>query len=295
MAWLILGARGQLGRSLAQALIERNIDFVAWNSEDLDIRSTGDCDLQIGELAPDVVINAAAWTDVDGAEANPQGAFAVNAIGAINLANISRKISAIFVQVSTDYVFSGNAEAPWREDALMEPLSVYGATKAAGEAGVLTTYAERSYISRTAWLYSAWGKNFARTMTRLALANEEEVSVVNDQFGQPTFAFDLANQIVDSIIAELPFGIYHATNSGQASWFDFAQEIFSHCKSSPTRVIPVDSAKFVRPAPRPKYSVLGHDAWNQAGPKQLHVPEMPNWRISLASAMPDIIYSIDRE
>ena len=274
---------------------ERNFEFVAWNSRELDIRSAADCDLRIANLKPDIVINAAAWTDVDGAESNCQDAHAVNAEGAVNLASAASSINAIFAQVSTDYVFSGEAKRPWPENAKRDPISAYGATKAAGEEGVLSIYESRSYIFRTAWLYSVWGKNFAKTMARLALNGDGEVAVVKDQFGQPTFAHDLANQIADSLTARLPFGIYHATNAGQASWFEFAQEIFSLCNSSIDRVKPIGSDQFVRPARRPTYSVLAHDAWNHIGERGRKVPAMRDWRESLASAMPSIISAIREE
>ena len=295
MTWLVLGANGQLGRSLAEILKARGIDHVLWSSKELDIRSSQNCNIQIPQLSPNVVINAAAWTDVDGAEENQEGAYAVNAFGAINLAKASKAINAIFAQVSTDYVFSGNTEEPWSENSPLDPISVYGASKAAGEVGVLLNYPEKSYIFRTAWLYSPWGKNFAKTMAKKALNGQDEVTVVNDQFGQPTNAHDLANQIVDTIIEELPFGIYHATNSGQASWFDFAQEVFLICGTSVSRVIPVSSANFVRTARRPKYSVLSHDAWGKRGISGKDIPAMPDWRISLKTAMPAIISGISKE
>ena len=288
MTWLVLGGNGQLSKALSLVLSERGIDSRALGSDELDIRSELKCSSYIGELKPSVVINAAAWTDVDGAESDPDGAHAVNAMGALNLAVGARAVGAVFVQVSTDYVFSGVSSRPWQEDDLRAPVSVYGTTKAAGEVAVLGAYAERSYIFRTAWLYSPWGKNFAKTMTRLALSGDGEVRVVNDQVGQPTSALDLANQIVDSVIAKVPFGIYHATNSGQGSWFDFAREVFELCGASVSRVVPVSSSEFVRPAKRPAYSVLGHDGWKEIAP-------MRDWRIALREAMSAIVASVKSE
>ena len=199
--------------------------------------------------------------------------------------------------VSTDYVFSGISDRPWREDDLRAPVSLYGTTKAAGEVALLSEYSEGSYIFRTAWLYSEWGKNFAKTMVRLALNGDGEVKVVDDQVGQPTLAMDLANQIVDSVIAKLPFGIYHATNSGQGSWFDFAQEIFNLCgdRVLADRVVRTDSSAYVRPAKRPAYSVLGHDAWKNVGVNGVAVPEMRDWRLALQEAMPAIISAVKAE
>jgi dTDP-4-dehydrorhamnose reductase len=282
MTWLVVGGNGQLGKALSVVLGERGMDFRAWGSEDLDIRSAIKCADLIGALKPSVIINAAAWTDVDGAEGDPEGAHAVNAVGALNLAVTAKAVGAVFVQVSTDYVFSGESDRPWREDDSREPVSVYGKTKADGEVAVLGEYAERSYIFRTAWLYSQWGKNFANTMTRLALSGDGEVRVVDDQVGQPTSAMDLALQIVDVVVAGAPFGIYHATNSGQGSWCDFAREVFELSGVSASRVVPISSSEFVRPAKRPAYSVLGHDGWKEIAP-------MRDWRVALIDAMPAIV------
>ena len=295
MTWLIFGINGQLGSSLTVALEERGIEFIGSSSNEVDIRSIADINRLLSSKVPSVVINAAAWTDVDRAETNSEVAFAVNASGAINLAEASKTIGATFVQISTDYVFSGNSSSPWLETAQRAPISVYGASKARAEEAIELIYPDQSYIFRTAWLYSAWGKNFVRTMTRLALKNEDAVSVVDDQIGQPTFAMDLANQIIDSVLARLPFGIYHATNSGNASWFEFAQEVFRLTGASVDRVKPIPSTSFIRPARRPTYSVLGHDAWSAPGIEGTRIPEMRNWRIALAAAMPSIISSIYAE
>ncbi len=295
MAWLVLGGNGQLGKALSVILGERGVDFRAWGSADLDICSANRTTELISALKPSVVINAAAWTDVDAAELDPQGAHAVNEKGAFNLATAAKTAGAIFAHVSTDYVFSGVSTRPWLENDLRAPLSVYGTSKAAGEVKVLHEYGEGSYIFRTAWLYSEWGKNFAKTMTRLALTADGEVKVVDNQVGQPTSALDLAEQIVSSIEAQLPFGIYHASNSGQASWFDFAQEIFSLCEVAVERVVRTDSSVFVRPANRPGYSVLGHDAWGAVGTNGGSVGVMRDWKIALREAMPAIIHAVKAE
>jgi dTDP-4-dehydrorhamnose reductase len=290
MTWLITGGSGQLGKALSLVLNERKIDFVAWGSKEIDIRSVGKTLDLVGALKPSVVVNAAAWTDVDAAESNVDAAHAVNAEGVRNLVLAAKKVDAVFVQVSTDYVFSGIGSSPWKEHDVREPTSIYGKTKLAGENEVFTSYSERSFIFRTAWLYSRWGNNFAKTMTKLAIESKNDVRVVNDQVGQPTFAIDLANQIVDSVVQKTPFGTYHSTNSHQASWFEFAQEIFKLVDADASRVIPVAASEFSRPAKRPAYSVLGHDAW-----KATTVPAMRNWRIALAEAMPAIIAAVKAE
>jgi len=297
MSWLVVGANGQLGRTLSTVLSKCRIEFSALDSKQLNITSSDEVTRVVNELKPSVIVNAAAWTDVDGAESDPDRVHAVNAEGPLHLASAAKAVGAVFAHVSTDYVFSGVSDRPWQENDLRAPISVYGTTKSAGEVAVLSEYSAGSHIFRTAWLYSEWGKNFAKTMVRLALNGDGEVKVVDDQVGQPTSAMDLANQIVDSIVAKIPFGIYHATNSGQGSWFDFASEIFALCGDgvSADRVVRTGSSEYVRPAKRPAYSVLGHDAWNNIGESGQSVPEMRDWRFALREAMPAIISAVKSE
>ena len=290
MTWLITGASGQLGLALQEVLIQRGIDIVGANSSELDITKPLIVNQLVGFTNPSVIINTAAWTDVDGAESNESAAYSVNSLGPQNLAIAARKVDARLVQISTDYVFSGDASTPWSENAANNPQTVYGSTKSKGENFVLTSLPLNSYVVRTAWLYSPKGKNFAKTMVNLALNQLDEVRVVNDQIGQPTVAGDLAKQIVDLVLSEAPAGIYHGTNSGQATWFEFAQEIFRLAGADVARVIPVSSSEFPSPAKRPAYSVLSHDAW--AGTS---VPEMRNWKIALEEAMPAIISAVKAE
>jgi dTDP-4-dehydrorhamnose reductase len=292
MSWLVVGARGQLGTALERVLNERGISYRATNSNELDIRSALVTSKYIDELNPSVIVNAAAWTDVDGAESNPAGAHAVNVDGALNLALAAKAAGAIFVHISTDYVFSGVGSSPWKENDERSPASSYGKSKAGGEVAVLAEYPQRTYIFRTAWLYSPWGKNFAKTMARLALSGDGEVKVVDDQIGQPTSALDLAHQIIGAVLGELPFGVYHATNSGQASWFEFAKEIFSQCGASANRVVATDSSTFIRPAKRPAYSVLGHGAWENNGSS---VGAMRDWQLALKDLMPEILSTVRAE
>lgn len=290
MNWLITGGSGQLGLALQAALDARGVDFVSVDSHELDITDQSKVNSLIHSLKPSVIVNAAAWTDVDGAEVNESAAYAVNALGPQNLAIAAKEVGSKLVQVSTDYVFSGEASIPWNENADHKPQSVYGSTKSAGEKLVLSVHPTGSYVVRTAWLYSAERKNFAKTMTKLALNGEGEVRVVNDQMGQPTFTGDLAKQIVDLVLSSAPVGIYHGTNSGQATWFEFSKEIFKLSGADASRVIPVSSSEYPRPAKRPSYSVLGHDAWAKTA-----VEPMRDWRIALADAMPTIINAVKAE
>ncbi|HEY9424084.1 MAG TPA: dTDP-4-dehydrorhamnose reductase, partial [Microterricola sp.] len=268
MRYLITGAAGMLGTDLQTVLAGQ--DVTALGRADLDVT---DLDAVRAAVAGhDVVINAAAYTKVDDAEGDEDAAYAVNATGAKNLAIAAREAGAKLIQVSTDYVFDGAATTPYAETAPRAPISAYGRTKAAGEELAVAEHPTGTYIVRTAWLYGQHGPNFAATMLRLA-GSHPTVSVVVDQLGQPTWTADLARQIVLLAESDAPAGAYHGTNSGQGSWFDFTQAIFSEAGIDPERVLPTDSTAFVRPAPRPSYSVLGHDAWAAVG-----LPEMRDWR-----------------
>lgn len=274
MKYLITGATGMLGRDLQAALTGRTV--TALSRSDLDVTDLGAVTDAVAGF--DVVINAAAYTKVDDAETNEEAAYAVNADGALNLAIAASVSSARLVQVSTDYVFNGRAITPYAEDTPRDPISAYGRTKGAGEEFALSENPEGTLIVRTAWLYGQHGPNFATTMLRLA-GSHPTVSVVNDQLGQPTWTMDLARQIVLMLDANAPAGIYHGTNSGVASWFDFAREVFTLAGLDAERVLPTDSSAFVRPAPRPSYSVLGHESWAAAG-----LSPMRPWQEALAEA-----------
>jgi dTDP-4-dehydrorhamnose reductase len=290
MSWLITGGSGQLGIAVSQELGERGVLFHAWSSGDLNITQGPTVRDVIGKLSPRVIINCAAWTDVDGAESHEIDASRVNSDGPENLALAAKPSNSRLIHVSTDYVFSGENKTPWQIEDEINPQSAYGRTKALGESRVLASHPENSFVVRTAWLYSAWGKNFAKTMTKLALKGDGEVRVVNDQVGQPTSASDLAKQLVELGLSNSSAGIYHATNSGQGTWFEFAQEIFKLAGADVGRVTPVSSSEYPRLAKRPSYSVLSHDAWANTSVKPLR-----DWRIALAEAMPSIISAVKAE
>ena len=287
MSWLITGGAGQLGITLAQELNHRGLPFIATVSRNLDITQTHLVQEFVARIAPSVIVNCAALTDVESIEKNEELAARVNSGGAENLAIAAKSCGAKFLQISTDYVFSGNAHKPWLEDALKNPQSSYGRSKADGEDRVVRAYSENSIIIRTAWLYSPWGKNFAKTMTRLALDGKSEVRVVNDQIGQPTSATDLATQIISLALSQTRTGIFHGTNEGEATWFDFAQEIFKLLDKDSKRVIPISSSEYPQKAKRPSYSVLSHDAWNKTT-----IDPMRDWRHALSSAMPEIVSAV---
>jgi dTDP-4-dehydrorhamnose reductase len=272
--YLVAGATGMLGADLVNALEGREV--TALGRADLDVT---DLDaVRAAVAAHDIILNAAAYTRVDDAESAEDEAFAVNATGAGNLALAAAETGARLVQYSTDYVFSGTATTPYAEDAPTEPVTAYGRTKAEGEKLVVTNNPRRTYILRTAWLYGKNGRSFPSTMLKLA-AEQETVNVITDQVGQPTWTADLASHTLRLLDSDAPTGIYHATNSGQASWFDFARAVFETAGLDPDRVRPTDSTHFVRAAPRPAYSVLGHDRWAAAG-----LPPMRSWRSALTAA-----------
>jgi dTDP-4-dehydrorhamnose reductase len=275
--WAVTGAGGMLGTEVVAALRAGREDVRVLTSGDLDVRSPEAC-LALLEGA-DVVVNAAAWTDVDGAEAHEADAFAVNATGAANVAKAAAAHGAVLVHVSTDYVFSGGATRPYTVDDPVDPLNAYGRTKAAGEWAVRSECAS-SYVVRTAWLYGAHGPCFPRTMLRLA-AERETVDVVDDQLGQPTWTGDLSTFLLSLVRQRAPFGVRHATSSGRSTWYGFAREIFRLAGLDPERVRPTSSDRFRRPAARPGYSVLENGE------------RLPPWEDGLARAWPSLVATDD--
>jgi dTDP-4-dehydrorhamnose reductase len=231
-----------------------------------------------------VVVNCAAWTAVDDAEAHEDEALAVNGTGPAHVAAAIAAGSAAagcrLVHLSTDYVFAGDAAAPYAEHAVPGPRTAYGRTKLAGEQAVRGLLPQAGTVVRTAWLYGAHGPNFVRTMIRLE-HERPAVDVVADQRGQPTWTADVARQVIALAGSGAPAGVYHATSSGVATWFDLAREVFLLLGADPDRVRAVSTSAFPRPAPRPAYSVLGHDAWASAG-----LQPIGDWRLSLRRAFP---------
>jgi dTDP-4-dehydrorhamnose reductase len=276
---LITGSRGQLGSALVERYRERGDTVFGYDLPEIDITSPDSVAQAFAVADPDVVINCAAWTAVDAAEEQESAALAVNGEGPRVLAEACAQRESWLVQVSTDYVFAGDANQPYAEDAPPDPQSAYGRTKLAGEIAVQQVLPEQHYIVRTAWLYGIVGSNFVKTMLNLE-RERETISVVDDQRGQPTFAGDLADQIIALVDARPAPGIFHGTNTGEVSWFEFTQEIFRRIGADPVRVLPVTTAEFPRPAPRPAYSVLGHQRWSEVG-----LAPMRDWRDALGDAM----------
>ncbi|MCO8271775.1 dTDP-4-dehydrorhamnose reductase [Actinoplanes sp. TRM 88003] len=276
MRWLITGAGGMLGQDLQAALAEAGeTDVLAPSHAVLDI--TDPVAVQAAADGGRFVLNAAAWTDVDGAEADEKAATAVNGDAVRHLAAAAGRR---LIHLSTDYVFDGRATTPYAEDAPPAPINAYGRSKAAGEGHVL---AAGGYVVRTAWLYGAHGPNFVRTMLRLA-ADRDTVDVVDDQTGPPTWSWALARQVVALARSGAAPGVYHGTAAGSTTWFGLAQAVFAEAGLNPARVRPTTSDRFPRPARRPAYSVLSHQRWASSG-----VAPLPDWRPMLTEAMPALL------
>jgi dTDP-4-dehydrorhamnose reductase len=279
MRILVTGAGGMLGHDLGCVL--SGLEVTAVTRAQLDISDA----VAVGEAVPghDVVINAAAWTDVDGAEEQESEATRVNGLGPQLLAAACAAEGARLVHVSTDYVFDGSAGAPYAEDAPPNPASAYGRSKAVGERAVRSLLPQASYVVRTSWLYGEHGSNFVRTMAGLE-SSRDTLDVVDDQVGAPTWSLDVAHAIRRLVEVDASGGTYHATSSGQTTWFGLARAVFEELGADPERVRPVTTDKVPRPAPRPAYSVLGHAAWARAG-----LAPIEDWRGRLTAAAPIVI------
>ena len=275
MTTLIFGARGMLGRALCELLTANGQDFVALDVAEIDITDEVAVEQAFARYRPKLALNAAAYTQVDAAEEHESTATKVNGAAAGNLARGAAASGALLVHYSTDYVFAGNAQHPYRVDEPLAPLNAYGRSKAAGEQAVLASKCEH-LILRTSWLYAPWGGNFVRTIHKAA-GDRPVLRVVNDQRGRPTSAEHLANTTL-ALVEKRARGVLHVTDGGECTWFDFASEIVRLGGRS-CRVEPCSTAEFPRPAKRPAYSVLDLE------PTERIVGPMPSWQENLASVM----------
>ncbi|QLQ39595.1 dTDP-4-dehydrorhamnose reductase [Micromonospora robiginosa] len=277
---LVTGAGGMLGRDLLAVLRDRpDTAVTAAARADLDV--TDPQAVRDAVAGHDVVLNAAAWTDVDTAESREPEATAVNGDAVAHLARACAATGARLVHVSTDYVFPGDATEPYPEDAPTGPVNAYGRGKLAGERAVARLLPESGYVVRTAWLYGAHGRNFVTTVLRLA-AERDRLDVVDDQHGQPTWSHRLAGRLValaDAALAgDAAPGVYHGTASGEATWYGLARAVFALRGLDPDRVRPTTSDRFPRPAPRPRYGVLAHGRWAAA-----KLPPPAHWHADLST------------
>ncbi len=284
--FLVTGAGGLLGSALVGALAGRPV--VALTHRELDVTAEVELAAALAYAGPDVVINAAGYTDVDGAESDAEAAALLNATAPGVLAEACAQLGVVLVHVSTDYVFAGDAPAdarrPFEVDDPVGPLGVYGRTKEAGERAVRAA-TDAHYLVRTSWLYGSpalpgrAGAGFVRTMSQLA-RRKDPITVVDDQHGCPTFVADLAGGLVELADSGAPYGTYHCTGAGQTTWFGLARSVFAELGADPERVRPCSSAEYPRPAPRPAYSVLSDASWRAAG-----LTPLRRWQEALHDAL----------
>jgi dTDP-4-dehydrorhamnose reductase len=278
MKVLVTGANGQLGSELRFLTKENIVQFSFVNSKELDVTDAITVENLLRKENYDYVVNCAAYTAVDLAETEIYKAEKVNVIGVENLAKSCHANNACLIHISTDFVFDGSNNVPYKEGDQTNPLSVYGATKLAGEKKIVDS-CDKHFIIRTSWLYSSFGNNFVKTMLRLG-ETKKELGVIVDQVGTPTYARDLGGLVLKIISdSNTNFGLYHYSNNGVASWYDFAKAIFD-IKGINITVNPIPSENYPTPAVRPKFSVL-----NKSKVKAELYAEVPYWRDSLESML----------
>lgn len=272
MKILVTGVKGQLGYDVVRELEGRGIEAVGVDIDEMDITDADSVDRTIREAAPDAVIHCAAYTAVDAAEENEELCRKVNAAGPRNIAAVCKDLDIKMIQISTDYVFDGQGERPWEPDDPCHPMSVYGKTKYEGELAVMELL-KKYFIVRIAWVFGINGKNFVKIMLNLA-KNHDTIRVVNDQFGSPTYTLDLARLLVDMVLTE-KYGIYHATNEGTCSWYEYACAIFEEAGVK-VNVVPVTTEEYGAKASRPANSRMSKEKLTEKGFQRL-----PEWRDAL--------------
>lgn len=271
---LVTGAGGQLGQELVRLPGQPDVRLVGRDRRGLDVTDRTACLQAAASVRPDAVIHTAAYTAVDRAESEPDTVQQINVVGTHYMADAAEAIGAKFVYISTDYVFSGEGDRPYREDDPTGPRSMYGRTKLAGERAALAA-CSRAFVVRTSWLYGVYGDNFVKAMLKRARAGQP-LRVVDDQVGSPTYAYDLADRLVRLARTER-YGVYHAAGSGSCSWYQFARTIFDLCGME-VQLSPCATAEYPRPAPRPACSVLDCEALGRAG-----IAPLRHWREALAA------------
>ena len=279
MKVFVTGVKGQLGYDVVKELESRGMEAIGVDIEEMDITDAASVEKVIGEAAPDAVIHCAAYTAVDAAEDNVELCRKVNADGPKNIANECKKLDIPMIQISTDYVFDGMGEKLWQPDDERKPVSVYGQTKYEGELAVQNTL-EKYFIVRIAWVFGVNGKNFVKTMLNLG-KTRDKLTVVCDQFGSPTYTYDLAKLLVDMVQTD-KYGVYHATNEGFCSWYEFACEIFKQAGMK-VEVAPVTSDQYPAKAKRPFNSRMSKDKLEENGFERL-----PDWKDALGRYLQEL-------
>ncbi len=275
MVVLVIGGKGQLGQALQSVSGKYpQIRFYFLGSDEADITDKTKLSEAFAKYRPDFCINAAAYTAVDKSENEPEKAYRINVDGAKNLAEVCKELDVILIHISTDFVFDGKKTTPYTEDDPTNPQGVYGRTKRLGEEAI-EAVSDRYFIVRTSWLYSEFAHNFMKTMLRLA-GERDTLGVVSDQIGTPTYAVDLAEAVVKMILSgSTAYGIYHFSNEGVASWYDFAKAIFE-ANGVAIKLNPITTDQFPTPAKRPAYSVL-----DKSKIKKTFGLEISNWKTAL--------------
>lgn len=277
--WLVTGARGQLGTDLVRQLeADADAEVLGLGSAQLDVRDSSAVEAAVARFAPDIVVNAAAYTAVDAAETDADAAFALNAGAPAVLAAAAERHGARLLHVSTDYVFDGTAQRPYEIDDATAPTSVYGRTKLAGEQAVRALHPDGGFVVRTAWVYGLTGKNFVRTMVRLE-GERDTVSVVDDQRGSPTWSNHLAAGLIELGRSGRPAGTFHCTGGGATTWYGLARAVFEELGADPDRVQSTTSAAYPSPVQRPANSELSDRDWVAAG-----LTPLAPWRDALREA-----------
>ena len=279
MKVFVTGVKGQLGYDVVNELEKRGLEAIGVDIQEMDITDADSVNQVIGAAAPDAVIHCAAYTAVDAAEDNVEICRKVNADGTQNIANMCRKLDIPMIYISTDYVFDGQGERPWLPEDERAPLNVYGQTKYEGDLAVQNTL-DKYFIVRIAWVFGVNGKNFIKTMLNLG-KTRDHLTVMNDQFGSPTYTYDLARLLVDMIQTD-KYGIYHATNEGICTWYEFACEIFRQAGIT-VDVTPVSADQYPAKAKRPSNSRMSKDKLEENGFERL-----PSWQDALGRYLKEI-------
>ena len=290
MKILILGASGQLGRCVTSLLKNSTHQIYAPSTDLFKIPFQSGAIKSLVAFNPGIILNLAAYTNVDLAEIEKEKAWSINTDGISQIYEIAIQNKSQIIHISSDYVFSGKNSVPWKIDDPKYPETFYGKTKLEAEKILLEKYPDNSVILRTAWLYSEYGENFAKKILKKILMRENLLKIVDDQIGQPTSAYDLSVFINEIINAEISSGIFHATNSGKASWFDFAKKIKELSLSTHTEVIPIKSDALKSKTKRPEFSVLSHE-----GNFQSNLLEMRDWEKALEECFPKILNQTKKE
>ena len=281
MKVLVTGVKGQLGYDVVNELVKRGHTAIGTDIEEMDITNKNSVDSVIKENTPDAVIHCAAYTAVDAAEDNAELCRKINAEGTQNIADVCKELDIKMIYISTDYVFDGQGERPWEPEDERTPLNVYGQTKYEGELAVQNTL-DKYFIVRIAWVFGVNGKNFIKTMLNLG-KTRDSLTVVNDQFGSPTYTYDLAKLLVDMVETD-KYGIYHATNEGICTWYEFACEIFKQAGIN-VKVSPVSASEYPAKAKRPSNSRMSKEKLTEQGFEKL-----PAWQDALARYLKEIDY-----